>query len=389
MGEVYRAEDLRLGEPVALKFLPEKLVEDGAALARFHREVRTARLITHRNVVRVHDIGEVDGQPFLSMEYVDGEDLASLLRRIGRLPVGQGARARAPALRRARRRARARRAPSRSQARQRAGRRPGPRQDHRLRARRARLRSRVARARRHAGLHGARAARRRTRVVRERHLLARARALRDVHRAPLRSRATIAPGARAPAPERSAADVERSCRGSTRSSTKWCCAACGSSPNGGRSPRSTSRRRCRAAIRWRRRSRPARRRRPRWWRGAREAGTLSRPVALAAARSLRRRRRRGSDRDRDLVGGAPRRPAAAAGPRPRGALGARARRASRASIGSGTTPTTSSALQELAETSATTSTAGAPPPRRVRASSSSGIASRCSRSSPRRGSRGG
>ena len=87
MGEVYRAEDLRLGEQVALKFLPEKLVEDGAALARFHREVRTARLITHRNVVRVHDLGEVDGQPFLSMEYVDGEDLASLLRRIGRLPA--------------------------------------------------------------------------------------------------------------------------------------------------------------------------------------------------------------------------------------------------------------------------------------------------------------
>jgi serine/threonine-protein kinase len=90
MGEVYRAEDLRLGEPVALKFLPEKLVEDGAALARFHREVRTARLITHRNVVRVHDLGEVDGQPFLSMEYVDGEDLASLLRRIGRLPADKG-----------------------------------------------------------------------------------------------------------------------------------------------------------------------------------------------------------------------------------------------------------------------------------------------------------
>jgi len=86
MGEVYRAEDLRLGEQVALKFLPEKLVEDGAALARFHREVRTARLITHRNVVRVHDLGEIEGQPYLSMEYVDGEDLASLLRRIGRLP---------------------------------------------------------------------------------------------------------------------------------------------------------------------------------------------------------------------------------------------------------------------------------------------------------------
>ncbi len=86
MGEVYRADDLKLGEPVALKFLPETLTHDGAALARFHREVRTARQITHRSVVRVHDIGEVDGVPFISMEYVDGEDLASLLIRIGRLP---------------------------------------------------------------------------------------------------------------------------------------------------------------------------------------------------------------------------------------------------------------------------------------------------------------
>ena len=86
MGEVYRAEDMKLGEPVALKFLPESLAGDGAALARFHREVRTARQITHRNIVRVHDIGEVDSMPFITMEYVDGEDLSSLLKRIGRLP---------------------------------------------------------------------------------------------------------------------------------------------------------------------------------------------------------------------------------------------------------------------------------------------------------------
>jgi eukaryotic-like serine/threonine-protein kinase len=86
MGEVYRAEDLKLGEPTALKFLPLSLRQDGAALARLHREVRTARQITHRNVVRVHDVGEVDGQPFLTMEYIPGEDLSSLLRRIGRLP---------------------------------------------------------------------------------------------------------------------------------------------------------------------------------------------------------------------------------------------------------------------------------------------------------------
>jgi serine/threonine protein kinase len=86
MGEVYRAEDLKLDQDVALKFLPEKLVEDGAALARFHREVRIARDISHANVCRVFDIGEANGVPFISMEYVDGEDLSTLLRRIGRLP---------------------------------------------------------------------------------------------------------------------------------------------------------------------------------------------------------------------------------------------------------------------------------------------------------------
>lgn len=86
MGEVYRAEDLKLDQDVALKFLPEKLVQDGAALARFHREVRIARDISHANVCRVFDIGEANGVPFISMEYVDGEDLSTLLRRIGRLP---------------------------------------------------------------------------------------------------------------------------------------------------------------------------------------------------------------------------------------------------------------------------------------------------------------
>jgi serine/threonine-protein kinase len=86
MGEVYRADDLKLGQPVALKFLPERLLNDGAALARFHREVRVARQVSHRNVCRVYDIGEVEGQHFLSMEFIKGEELASLLKRIGRLP---------------------------------------------------------------------------------------------------------------------------------------------------------------------------------------------------------------------------------------------------------------------------------------------------------------
>jgi hypothetical protein len=89
MGEVYRADDLKLAQAVALKFLPENLAGDRNMLARFHKEVRIARQISHPNVCRVFDIGEIEGQHFLSMEYIDGEDLASLLRRIGRLPSGK------------------------------------------------------------------------------------------------------------------------------------------------------------------------------------------------------------------------------------------------------------------------------------------------------------
>jgi serine/threonine protein kinase len=85
MGEVYRAYDLILNQAVALKFLVEGNVSE-AALARFRNEVRIARQVSHPNVCRVYDIGFVEGSHFLSMEYVDGEDLASLLRRIGRLP---------------------------------------------------------------------------------------------------------------------------------------------------------------------------------------------------------------------------------------------------------------------------------------------------------------
>jgi serine/threonine-protein kinase len=87
MGEVYRADDLRLEQPVALKFLPHGLDGDGERLARFYREVRVARTISHAAVCRVYDVAEADSHFFLSMELVDGENLASLLRRIGRLPT--------------------------------------------------------------------------------------------------------------------------------------------------------------------------------------------------------------------------------------------------------------------------------------------------------------
>ena len=91
MGEVYRADDLKLGVTVTLKFLPRELRQDRKKHDRFLSEVRLARQISHPNVCRVFDVGEAQGQHFFSMDYIDGEDLASLLRRIGRLPSEKAA----------------------------------------------------------------------------------------------------------------------------------------------------------------------------------------------------------------------------------------------------------------------------------------------------------
>ena len=86
MGDVYRADDLTLRHPVALKFLPAPMADDPARAAQLRAEVRVARGITNPHVCRVHDIAEVNGEWFMTMEYVDGEDLHSLLKRIGRAP---------------------------------------------------------------------------------------------------------------------------------------------------------------------------------------------------------------------------------------------------------------------------------------------------------------
>lgn len=86
MGEVYRADDLTLDQPVALKFLPEGVAAGDARVAQFHNELRVARQVSHKNVCRLYDLGESDGRRFLTMEYVDGEDLSSSLRRFGRMP---------------------------------------------------------------------------------------------------------------------------------------------------------------------------------------------------------------------------------------------------------------------------------------------------------------
>src|SRR5215212_542549 len=85
MGEVYRADDLKLGQAVALKFLPARLARDPLLLERLHDEVRLGRQIAHPNVCRIYDIIDWEDAHFVSMEYVDGEDLSRLLHRIGRL----------------------------------------------------------------------------------------------------------------------------------------------------------------------------------------------------------------------------------------------------------------------------------------------------------------
>jgi len=84
MGEVYRADDLELGQSVALKFLA-RATEDAASLERFRGETGIARLISHPNVCRVYDLDQWQGEHFITMEYIHGEDLATLLNRIGRI----------------------------------------------------------------------------------------------------------------------------------------------------------------------------------------------------------------------------------------------------------------------------------------------------------------
>src|SRR2546428_493362 len=88
MDVVYRAFDRELQEPVAIKTLrPEALAGDGVALERFKQEIRLARRIAHRNVVRTYDLGEVNGLYYLTMEYVEGTSLKQLIGTRGRLPV--------------------------------------------------------------------------------------------------------------------------------------------------------------------------------------------------------------------------------------------------------------------------------------------------------------
>lgn len=88
MGTVFRAMDRELGEAIAIKTLKKEFLDqDPTALDRFRSEIRLARRISHRNVVRTHDIGEHAGVYYITMEYVEGKSLRELIRARGRLPV--------------------------------------------------------------------------------------------------------------------------------------------------------------------------------------------------------------------------------------------------------------------------------------------------------------
>jgi eukaryotic-like serine/threonine-protein kinase len=93
MGVVYRANDRQLDEEVALKVLrPDVVRSDATLLERFKQEIKLARRITHRNVLRTHDFGETGGTPYISMEYLEGVTLKDLVVGKGALPVPVGLR---------------------------------------------------------------------------------------------------------------------------------------------------------------------------------------------------------------------------------------------------------------------------------------------------------
>ncbi len=88
MGNVYRAVDTKINEEIALKFL-NPAVADEKMIERFKNELKLARMISHKNICRMYDLGDVDGSPYITMEYVTGEDLRGMIKMTGQLSVGR------------------------------------------------------------------------------------------------------------------------------------------------------------------------------------------------------------------------------------------------------------------------------------------------------------
>ncbi len=202
-GEVYLAEDCRLERPVALKFISNHYAGDEWAREQMMKEARAVARLEHPHICQVYGVEEIDGHHFIVMQYVEGETLASLMRR-GRLRLGTRRRAGRADRGRARLRARARRHPPRREAAEHHGDAGRAGQGARLRPRQVRpvaARRRAGRRRRpgadaalrrrgrHAGLHVARAGARRRAGLSQRHLQFRRRPLRDARGAqPLSAR---------------------------------------------------------------------------------------------------------------------------------------------------------------------------------------------------------
>ena len=146
MGEVYLAEDTKLGRRVALKVLPRDLASDDTWRQRFEREARAVAALNHPNIVTIHSVEEVDGVAFLTLELVEGQTLADLMPA-GRAAARSPAHLRHPARRRRRRGAPARHHAPRPQAAQRDGHHRRPGQGARLRPREARRQTRTRRRR--------------------------------------------------------------------------------------------------------------------------------------------------------------------------------------------------------------------------------------------------
>jgi serine/threonine-protein kinase len=89
MGKVYRVEDKKIGEEVALKLIKPEIASDKKTIERFSNELKMARKIAHRNVCKMYDLGEENGTHYITMEYVPGEDLKDMIRMVGQLGAGK------------------------------------------------------------------------------------------------------------------------------------------------------------------------------------------------------------------------------------------------------------------------------------------------------------